>query len=150
LERDKIPRYVPDASVAVKWFVREEDSAKARRFKELFQEGRLDLEAPSLLLYEVASALRFHPVAKFNSAQLRTVMESLESLQITRDPSPREWTTAFTLSLENSISIYDAVYIGFVGQGNARMVTADSKLIARIHPAETKAKLASLTEVDLA
>jgi predicted nucleic acid-binding protein len=148
LERNEIPRYVPDASIAVKWFVKEEDSSGARRLKELFQEGAVDLEAPSLLSYEVASALRFHPVAKLTPAQFRTVMESLEGLQITREPTQREWTTAFMLSLENSISIYDAVYVGFAVQGNSKMVTADTTLTTRIKRPETKARLTSLAELD--
>jgi len=149
LERDEIPRYVADASVAVKWFVKEEDSPKAHGLKQLFQEGRIDLEAPSLLLYEVATALRFHPIAKFTSAKVGTVIDSLDKLQITREPTLKEWTTAFTLSQENSISIYDAAYIGFAIEGNRKMITADSKLIAKIDPARTKAQLSLLAETDL-
>ena len=90
MERSEIPRYVPDASVAVKWFIEEEDSRSARRLRELFQQGTIDLDAPSLLTYEVASALRFRPVARFTPRQLRGVTESLEGLQITREPSDRE------------------------------------------------------------
>ena len=149
MERNAIPRYVPDASVAVKWFVKEDDSAKAHGLKQLFQEGRIDLEAPSLLLYEVASALRFHPVVKFSSAKVRTVMNSLGKLQITREPTLKEWTTAFTISQENSISIYDAAYIGFALEGNGKMITADSKLITRIDPAKTKAQISLLADTDL-
>jgi predicted nucleic acid-binding protein len=149
LERDEIPRYVPDASIAVKWFVREENSTKARSLKGLFQEGAIDLDAPSLLSYEVASALRLHPVAKLTPAQFRTVMESLKDLQITREPTHREWSTALTLSLENSISIYDAVYVAFAVEGDSKMVTADTTLTTRIKPPETKARLTSLGELDL-
>lgn len=149
MERDEIPRYVPDASVAVKWFVEEEDSPKAHGLKQLFQEGRIDLEAPSLLLYEVASALRFHPVVRFTSAKVGTVMDSLERLQITREPTSKEWTTAFTLSQENSISIYDAAYIGFAVEGNRKLITADSKLIAKIDPTKSKVQLSLLAETDL-
>jgi len=149
LERDAIPRYVPDASVAVKWFVKEEGSLKAQVLKELFQEGQIDLEAPSLLLYEVASALRFHPVVKFTSAKLGTAMNSLVKLQITREPTTREWTTSFILSQENSISIYDAAYVGFAVEGNKELITADSKLIAKIDPSKTNVKLSLLADADL-
>jgi predicted nucleic acid-binding protein len=149
LERNEIPRYVPDASIAVKWFVKEEDSARARRLKELFQEGAIDLEAPSLLSYEVASALRFHPIAKLTPAQFRTVIESLENLQITREPTESEWTSAFMVSLENSLSIYDAVYVGFAVHGDSKIVTADTTLLTRIKSPETRARLILLAELEL-
>ena len=133
----------------MKWFVKEDDSAKAHGLKQLFQEGRVDLDAPSLLLYEVASALRFHPTVKFTSAKVGTVMNSLRKLQITREPTLKEWTTAFKISQENSISIYDAAYISFAVEGNRRMITADSKLISKIDSSKTKARLSLLADMDL-
>jgi predicted nucleic acid-binding protein len=149
LERSEIPRYVPDASVAVKWFIEEEDSRSARRLRELFQQGTIELDAPSLLTYEVASALRFHPVARFTSRQLRGVTESLEGLQITREPTNREWATAFALSLDNPISIYDAVYVAFAVQGRSQMVTADRILTARLKSPETKQRTVKLSDFAL-
>lgn len=148
MERSEIPRYVPDASVAVKWFIEEEDSRSARRLRELFQQGTID-HAPSLLTYEVASALRFHPVARFTPRQLRGVMESLEGLQMTREPSDREWATAFTLSLENPISIYDAVYVAFAVHGHSQMVTADKILTTRLKSPETKQRVSMLSDFAL-
>ena len=149
MERSEIPRYVPDASVAVKWFIEEEDSRSARRLRELFQQGTIDLDAPSLLTYEVASALRIHPVARFTPRQLRGVMESLEGLQMTREPSDREWATAFTLSLENPISIYDAVYLAFAVHGHSQMVTADKILTTRLKSPETKQRVSMLSDFAL-
>jgi predicted nucleic acid-binding protein len=149
LERSEIPRYVPDASVAVKWFLEEEDSRYARRLRELFQQGTIDLDAPSLLTYEVASALRFHPVARFTPRQLRGVTESLEGLQITREPSDREWATTFTLSLRNPISIYDAAYVAFAVHGRSQMVTADRTLTTRLKSAETRQRAIMLSDFAL-
>ena len=149
MERSEIPRYVPDASVAVKWFVEEKDSRPARRLKELFQNGAVDLDAPSLLRYEVASALRFHPVARFTPAQLRAVMESLDDLQITREPGYREWTTTFALSLENPISVYDAAYVAFAVHGHSKLVTADRTLTTRLKSADTGQKAIMLADLAL-
>ena len=149
MERDEIPRYIPDASVAVKWFIDEQDSENARLMKDLFSKGTIDLEAPSLLQYETASALRFHPVVKFNSNQFLTVMQSLEGLQITREPNFAEWTTAHKLSLENPISIYDSVYIAFAICGQSIMVTADGELVNRIRMPQTKQKLVLLKDLSL-
>ena len=133
----------------MKWFIEEEDSRSARRLRTLFQQGTIDLDAPSLLTYEVASALRFHPVARFTPRQLREVIESLGGLQITREPSDREWATAFMLSLENPISIYDAVYLAFAVHGHSQMVTADKILTTRLKSAETKQRAIKLSDFAL-
>jgi predicted nucleic acid-binding protein len=149
LERSEIPRYIPDASVAVKWFIEEKDSRPARRLRDLYQEGAIDLDAPSLLKYEVASALRFHPVARFTPKQLRGVMKSLEDLQIIREPNDSEWATTFAVSLENSISIYDAVYVAFAINGRSQMITADKVLVTRLKSAETRLRTTMLADLAL-
>jgi predicted nucleic acid-binding protein len=149
LERSEIPRYVPDASVAVKWFIEEKESRPARRLRELFEQGTIDLYAPTLLKYEVASALRFHPVARFTPKQLRGVMESLDGLQITREPNDTEWTTTLVLSLDNPISIYDAVYVAFAVHSHSQMVTADEVLTTRLKSTETRRKVIMLADLTL-
>lgn len=133
----------------MKWFIEEKDSRPARRLRELFQEGRIDLDAPSLLKYEVASALRFHPVARFTPKQLRGVMKSLEDLQIIREPNDSEWATTFAVSLENSISIYDAVYVAFAVNGRSQMITADKVLVTRLKSAETRLRTTMLADLEL-
>ena len=76
-------------------------------------------------------------------------MESLEGLQMTREPSDREWATAFTLSLENPISIYDAVYVAFAVHGHSQMVTADKILTTRLKSPETKQRVSMLSDFAL-
>ena len=49
---------VLDASVAVKWFNPEPLRDKALEIRESFVEGKIQLEAPSLLPYELGNALR--------------------------------------------------------------------------------------------
>lgn len=150
MERNEIQRYIPDASVAVKWFIDEQDSEKARLLKDSFSKGAIDLESPSLLQYETASALRFHPVVKFRPDQFLTVMRSLEGLQITREPTPIEWATAHKLTLENPISIYDSIYIAFAIRDQAIMVTADAALANKVKGApQTKQKLMLLRDMHL-
>ena len=56
------------------------------------------------------------------------MIESLEGLQITLDPSDLEWATTLALSLENPISIYDSVYVAFAVHGHSRLVSADTIL----------------------
>ena len=133
----------------MKWFIEEKDSHPARRLRDLYQEGAIDLDTPSLLKYEVASALRFHPVARFTPKQLRGVMKSLEGLQIIREPNDSEWATTFAVSLENPISIYDAVYVAFAINGRSQMITADKVLVRRLKSAETRQRTTMLADLAL-
>lgn len=149
MARDTVPQYVPDASVAVKWFIDEEGSENALRLKEFFVDGEISLEAPSLLSYEVASALRFHPIVRMTRKQFLKAMQSLAGLQITRDPTRSEWAAAHALALESPISIYDSIYIGFATQRQSIMVTADEALIKKVKNPETREKLLSLADLKL-
>jgi len=149
LERKQVRRYITDASVAVKWFVEEQETDNALKLKRLFEDGEVDLEAPSLLGYEVASALRFHPKVRLTLKQFRAVREALDQMQITRDPNEREWTMAYQLSLENPVSVYDAVYVALALSGHSKMVTADASLINKVKSPEIKRNLTTLTNLEL-
>ena len=52
---------VIDASIAVKWFNKEEYSDVADKLKNMHVRGEVVLVAPVLLLFEVANALRYNP-----------------------------------------------------------------------------------------
>ena len=52
---------VIDASIAVKWFNKEEYSDIADKLKNRHVRGEVVLVAPVLLLFEVANALRYNP-----------------------------------------------------------------------------------------
>jgi len=50
---------VPDASVVVKWYAPEQDHESARKLRDRYINGRIELTAPQLLPYEVVNALRY-------------------------------------------------------------------------------------------
>lgn len=54
--------FVIDASVVIKWFIEEKDSAKAVLLKEKHINGKTILIAPDLLIYEVANVLLFSKI----------------------------------------------------------------------------------------
>lgn len=149
MERKQVRRYITDASVAVKWFVEEQETDHALKLKQLFEDGEVDLEAPSLLGYEVASALRFHPKVRLTLKQFRAMREALDQMQITRDPNEREWDVAFRLSLENTVSVYDAVYIALALSDHSKMVTADASLLNKLKSPEIKQIITTLTKLEL-
>lgn len=114
--------------MSVKWFVNEKGSDAARRIKDSYVSGKIEIIAPNLIYYEVLNALRFHPVARFTPKELSSILTSLKNLQFTIDPTDDMWFKSFNLSLQEGISIYDSVYAGLASNQDA-FVTADDRLV---------------------
>ena len=125
VERAQI--FVIDASVAVKWYIDEEDRHKALEVRRDYVEGKIDLASPALIIYEVFNALRYHPGV--SSADVARNVDSLLDMQIElRLPSPDINRLAAELALKEEISGYDAQYIALAQTMQARVITSDSKL----------------------
>ena len=144
----KIRKYTVDASVAVKWFADEEDSDKALNFKAKFVEGALELNAPTLLSYEVANALRWHPVVRMHARGVTNALLALDSYQFLSEPPIQAWSKAIELSYSRQISIYDSIYLGFAMTMDSKLVTAEEKLIEMIPTAERN-RILTLTTLEL-
>ena len=67
---------VVDASVAVKWFNPEPFRDKALKIRESFVEGKIQLEAPALLLYELGNVLRYNP--KFGIEEVEASVRAMD------------------------------------------------------------------------
>ena len=135
-----------DASVVVKWFVDEDESDKARLIRDHFVEGRLRLIAPDLLKYEVASALRYHPIAQIDPPYMITAIDAIENYQFLIKPSREAWTRAIHFFHEFEISPYDAIYLGLSHATNRPLLTGDMKLVGAITP-ETRRMITPLSKL---
>jgi predicted nucleic acid-binding protein len=142
LERKKIRTYVLDASVAVKWFVDEDASDKARLLRDSFVRGQSELVAPDLLKYELANALRSHPIAVVDRSTLLRAMDALDNYQFLITPSKETWALAIELSYSTPISLYDGVYVGLSQMLKSPLVTADQKLIRTLPPRQRPSAIA--------
>jgi predicted nucleic acid-binding protein len=138
LAREKIRAYVLDASVAVKWFVDEQGSEKATQLREMYVDGKVDFAAPDLLKYEVANALRSHPIAQIDRATLTKALEALDSYQFLTVPPKEAWNVAVELTYTSGISLYDGLYVGLSLALRNPLVTADEKLINALSPDHKK------------
>ncbi len=106
----------------------ESGSDAARRIKDSYISGKIEIIAPNLIYYEVLNALRFHPVARFTPKELSSILTSLKNLQFTIDLTDDMWFKSFNFSLQEGISIYDSVYVGLASNQDA-FVTADNRLV---------------------
>lgn len=134
---------VVDSCVAVKWVVREEDSDKAI---ELLSRD-LPLIAPDFVLMEIANALwknvkRGLLAADGATARLADVRGFFNKLV----PTPELVMEAFALGDAIDVPVYDCAYVVAARRAGARLVTADSKLIAKLAGTADAARIVHLSD----
>ncbi|MEM4251417.1 MAG: type II toxin-antitoxin system VapC family toxin [Candidatus Bathyarchaeia archaeon] len=118
---------VIDASVAAKWFIPEEDSDKASKIMRKYSDGRIDLYAPDLLIYEVANVLRYR--SDVTNEILTRNVENLFKLQLNLiPPSTDIMSEAAARARALDLSIYDACYMVIAETLATNLITADTGL----------------------
>lgn len=116
-----------DASVILKWFVDEDDSPAALRFREELYNGERQIVVPDLLLYEVANALRYNRT--FSSEEIGEAVGSLFGMNMEIvAPTTSLLAKASKMALELELTCYDAVYLALADELGFEFVTADEKL----------------------
>lgn len=122
---------VIDASVTVKWFVDERDTAKALAVRNRHIAGELELVAPDLIVYETLNAISEYPGISRNL--LRSYVDSLFGLDLDLAPPSSEQMAKTTLNAkELKISVYDSSYVTLAEYLSTLILTADEKLARRI------------------
>ena len=121
--------FVVDASVAVKWFVREEHSDEAR---ELAESGA-QLIAPRFICLEVAGALA--KKARRKLIQLSHLEDYLSALPTFFDELIDDEDlvrSAISLAVELDHPLYDCLYIEAAKRRQAIAVTSDLRLLGKV------------------
>ena len=118
---------VLDASVVIKWFVREDDSERAMKILTEYNQGKTEIAIPELLIYEMANVLRYNPLFSYNDTL--TVIRVIHNLELDIVDIPELiLEEAIGFSYERKISFYDALYIAVAKQTGYEFITADEKL----------------------
>lgn len=133
---------VVDASVAVKWLLKEEGHDEAVRILESYQEERLDLVAPYLLIPEVGNVLwkrvRRDDLTGQQAARCFELM--LLNSPILLD-SPRVNQAALELAMVHGHTVYDCLYLAWALEERCDLLTADERFFHAIRPAFSCIKL---------
>ena len=135
-----------DASVAVKWFVPERYYEKALKLRDAYLNEEVDLISPSLIVYEVSNALRFHRVYKLPPEDIVNAIRDIIDLDIIRKLPLKGWLKAVKLSVDKGVSIYDAAYGATALIYNGILVTSDERLHESI---KDRVEVIMLNELDL-
>ena len=119
-------RLVVDAGVAVKWLADEEDSARAR---SLLRPG-LELHAPTLLLAEVAEALRRKAhQGEIDPDSMVERLEELSAVGIVWSAGEVVEADALEMAYLANYPVYDFTYFSLAVRVGARLVTADRNFV---------------------
>ena len=124
MERQKT--LIVDASVAVKWFLNEENSDKASKIKDEHISGKIVIIVPDLFFLEVINTLRYK---KLNPKKILYTNKSLWEFQLSIHKIDYFlMEKIIDIAIKNNISVYDAVYVAISQLYGVPLVTADKKL----------------------
>jgi len=124
--------YVLDTSVALKWFANEggTEQSKADGLLNALGQGQCILQAPELLLFELANALMISH--KFSSAKVMESLTVLRNLNIEIDPL--HWPTlmkAVKIASACGATIYDSYFLALALETDSVLVTADEVFLRK-------------------
>jgi predicted nucleic acid-binding protein len=121
---------VIDSSVAVKWFSQEAGTEAALVLREDAFSGKCRLEAPDLLLFELANALRFN--SRFNAEDVKLALGSILDMGISFHSAEGPLLSrAVDLAFRYRMTVYDACFIALADIRGLPLITADEKLMEK-------------------
>jgi len=124
---------VVDASVCVKWFIPE---ALWQPASTLLDE-RYDLHAPDLLFPEVGSVLWKKTLrGEITSTEAMDIVGALKRVPLTIHAADEVLEQAISIALQHGRTVYDSLYLAVACRIDARMVTADERLVNALRTTE--------------
>jgi len=123
--------FTADACVVVQWLIPgEEYEGQAVKLRNDYAEGKVELNAPTLLVYEVLNGLwkaveRDH-VKTEDAASILEMFAKIKPKSICLELEDEKRT--LEIAVTNHISFYDASYIAAAIKTNSVLITADQSL----------------------
>ena len=118
---------IVDASVVLSAFFPDEEQEHAQALIRDHVVGVLKLEAPALLLYEVANAvLLAKRRGRISNEQVEEILSSFDRLDIAMRPVG--WQQMLPLALAFDRSAYDAAYLALAEAAGQPLITGDARL----------------------
>lgn len=116
--------YVVDASIAVKWYVPEDDADAAERLLDAAHE----LHAPELIVPEFGNIIwKKIKRGEITEKQGQQIIKAFLSVPLLKYPHSPLLETAFDGATKTDQTVYDWMYLALAVALNYQMVTADEK-----------------------
>ena len=125
-----------DASVGVKWYLRDEAGARdALALLQQFAAGRLGIVVPELFFYEVGNTMSLAVRRAGIPERLALAeLDELERLHLDTVCILGRMDSALAFSQRFGVSFYDAAYLAAAESRAAPLITCDAALIAAVSP----------------
>ncbi len=127
---------VIDASVLIMAFFDDEDGhVPAQRLIKDYADGKVDLFAPGLIVYEIVNACLIAVRTKrLKIDDARATIQAMLEIDIDKTDIVTIMDTVAELSVRFNISAYDACYLALAKVRGCIILTADKKLYNRVSP----------------
>lgn len=121
-----------DASIALKWFLKEKDSGLADNILEKLEKEELKIFIPQIFFFEVVNVVKTK--AESTSYDVLKVINKIFSLNLnTEKVDLNLLKKANFYAQKHNLSIYDASYIALAKINNAILITADEKMVRKVN-----------------
>lgn len=122
-------KLVADASVIAKLFLDEEGSGIAIKLKDEHIDDKIELIAPTLLKYEIISALKSK---RFSKDEIKEALEAIDDYGFSIIlPNGVLFNRIAEIAVDINVSAYDASYMALAESMGCLFCTADGKLVTR-------------------
>jgi len=123
---------VLDASVAIKWFIKEDGDGRAKRLLKSLKSGSLEVYVPQIFFFEIGNVVSLHTEIPIESTN--RFLEALFSIGLKTENVTEEYLEdVIKTSRHNRISAYDASYVTLARLLNTDLITADKKLKEKVN-----------------
>jgi predicted nucleic acid-binding protein len=123
---------VVDASVGVKWFLRETSEAltdQAVGLLDRYDRQEIQFVVPGLFYVEIANAIwRALRGGRVSRAVSDQALVLLTQRQFATVPSQRLLAGAFQIAADFQRTVYDSIYVALAMESKAQLITADERL----------------------
>lgn len=127
---------MPDASVAAKWYLDdEEDVDAARNLLRRRERGEITFVVPHCFYYEFGNIIRTaerRTPPRITPNRADEILEAISQAPMSTAPTRLLLRRAMDRSREAEISLYDAFYLVVAEMLGAKFVTADAPLYDRL------------------
>jgi len=123
-------KVVLDASIIVKWFLKELYSEEAIKVRNDYVQRKISIAVPSLLIYEVLNALRYSGI--YSEEELKEICLALNKYGFEiHDLEGDLKNKVVTIAYKYNITVYDASYIALAMKLKTVLYTADDELLEK-------------------
>lgn len=121
-------KLVVDSGIVIKWCVSEFDSNQAKLIYDQYENGNLELFAPSLLHAEIGNIIWKKQVFQnLSETSVENAIKLFQQVNFTLIPISILFDDAYKIAVKYKRTFYDLLYLALSVKENCKFVTADEK-----------------------